>query len=37
LVTQLFATAVGLASGVGSKFQNIGGEFEVAPATAVFG
>ena len=36
-MAQLFATAVSLASGVGSKFQSIGGVFEVALATAVFG
>ena len=34
---QLSVTAVSLASGVGSNFQNIGGVFEVAIATAVFG
>ena len=34
---QLSATAVSLASGVGSTFQNTGGVFGVAVATAVFG
>ena len=34
---QLSVTAVSLASGVGSNFQNIGGVFEVAIATAAFG
>ena len=34
---QLSATAASLASGVGSTFQNTGGVFGVAIATAVFG